>query len=156
MLLSWVASDTRIKKQDIRYMSVYSDVELLVPVLRRCTNLERLRFTLHRMDHRDQELPELGSVLRLKYLGLLKSSFSFNNEVATAILLSAANLKFWKQISKMVSFDRISISGLPRQHPEECGDHRGVDADRILCADLKLLSAPGNTQMLSSPVLGVF
>jgi len=61
-------------------MSVYSDVELLVPMLRRCTNLERLRFTLHRMDHRDQELPELGSVLRLKYLGLLNSSFSFNSE----------------------------------------------------------------------------
>ncbi|KAF9325758.1 hypothetical protein BG006_010768 [Podila minutissima] len=84
--------ETRIKRLDIHSVSTYLETKLLIPLLRRCTNLKCLRFTMNRLDHMGQELAQFKSVIMercpsLKYLGLLECPIGyFIGEPGSAIL----------------------------------------------------------------------
>ncbi|KAG0036125.1 hypothetical protein BGZ82_004674 [Podila clonocystis] len=101
--LTRTTSDTRIKRLDIRYSSTYLETKLLIPLLHRCTNLERLRFTLDRQDHRHPELAQLKSVIqercpRINYLGLIERYIDrYNSDPNSEILSSTAGgLEFFE------------------------------------------------------------
>ncbi|KAG0337620.1 hypothetical protein BG000_005208 [Podila horticola] len=109
-------SETRIRRLDIRYLSTYLEEKLLIPLLHRCTNLERLRFTLNRIYHRSSELVQLKAVIQercpgIKYLSLFDATF-FRYECTpqSAILSSTTGgLEFFETNLKRSSLETVRV-----------------------------------------------